>query len=648
MATERLDADLQGTPTDQTTYRRMIGGLMYLTASRPDIAFATFVCARYQARPTVKHLKEVKRIFRYLRQSYNMGLWYPKDSGFELIAYSDADHAGCKDDCKSTSGGLQFLGGKLVSWSSKKQDCTAMSTAEAEYVSLSACCAQVIWMRTQLLDYGFKYNRIPMYCDSKSAIAISCNPVQHSKTKHIDIRYHFIKEHVERGTVEIYFVGTEYQLADLFTKALPKERFEYLVHRIGMRCMTPTQLESLTNIAASTYVPWIYKAQFWHTLKEDGLKHRLKFLLDRKELTLTLDDFRTIFHLSQANDNNNALFVPPPSFSDMVPFYKQVLGFSMELKNVSNFKIPGLLQPWQTLCKIFSKCLTTRVTGWDQPPLQIMQMLYCFVNNIHVDYAELMWEGIYYSLHHPATSIPYPRFTKIIISHYMTIFPEISRRARDAYHNLQDDDIMKNIFNSGRNKNKVGMRIPPWMITEEMKLTEHYKMYAEVFGLDVPMIQSQPTESTQGTHRTLSAPRKSARLTPLAPVPTTEKADEMILQDMIQVSLAEQKSHEEQEARENLALVAKHLAAEEIEKLVEESENVDDSSPTRHDDTSILGTRIEPRSDKEKDEITDEVFELRRRENGKNVEESRISPIQSPTRSPRNPSTLVSLDTEKL
>ncbi|GJS75068.1 retrovirus-related pol polyprotein from transposon TNT 1-94 [Tanacetum coccineum] len=230
MATERLDADLQGTPTDQTNYHRMIGGLMYLTASRPDIAFATFVCARYQARPTVKHLKEVKRIFWYLRQSYNMGLWYPKDSGFELIAYSDADHAGCKDDCKSTSGGVQFLGGKLVSWSSKKQDCTAMSTAEAEYVSLSACCAQVIWMRTQLLDYGFKYNRIPMYCDSKSAIAISCNPVQHSKTKHIDIRYHFIKEHVERGTVEIYFVGTEYQPADLFTKALPKERFEYLVH----------------------------------------------------------------------------------------------------------------------------------------------------------------------------------------------------------------------------------------------------------------------------------------------------------------------------------------------------------------------------------------------------------------------------------
>ncbi|GJT82336.1 hypothetical protein Tco_1056678, partial [Tanacetum coccineum] len=222
--------------------------------------------------------------------------------------------------------------------------------------------------------------------------------------------------------------------------------------------------------------------QFWHTLKEDGSKYRLTFMLDKKKLSLTLDDFRTIFHLPQANDNNHDSFVPPPSFLDMVPFYKQQLGFTMELKTSSSFKTTGLLQPWQTLCKIFSKCLTTRVTGWDQPPLQIMQMMYCFVNNIHVDYAELLWEGLYYSLHHPTSSIPYPRFTKIIISHYMTCFPDISRRARDMYHNLQDDDIMKNIFNSGRHKDKVGMQIPDWMLTEEMKHTEHYRMYAEVFG----------------------------------------------------------------------------------------------------------------------------------------------------------------------
>ncbi|GKB55458.1 hypothetical protein Tco_0906211, partial [Tanacetum coccineum] len=109
MATTKLDADLQGTPVEQTNYHSMIGGLMYLTASRPDIAYATFVCARYQARPTDKYLKEVKRIFRYLRQTINMGLWYSIDSGFELITYADADHAGCNDNCKSTSGGIQFL-----------------------------------------------------------------------------------------------------------------------------------------------------------------------------------------------------------------------------------------------------------------------------------------------------------------------------------------------------------------------------------------------------------------------------------------------------------------------------------------------------------------------------------------------------------
>ncbi|GJZ53327.1 hypothetical protein Tco_0608212 [Tanacetum coccineum] len=353
-----------------------------------------------------------------------------------------------------------------------------------------------------------------------------------------------------------------------------------------------------------------------------------------------------------------------------------------------------------------------------------MQMLYCFVNNIHVDYAELLWEGINYSLHHPASSIPYPRFTKIIISHYMTIFLDISRRARDIYHNLQDDDIMKNIFNSGRNKNKVGMRIPAWIITEEMKQTEHYQMYVEVFGLDVPLTPSQSTKSTQGTHRTTSSPmspnpiieavessapkrstvirfrlpeRRSTRLTPPASVPIADKADEMLLRDTLQVSLAEHKSREEQEARENVALVNEHLATAEIDKLVDDLENVvDDSSSPRNDDTTIPGTRLEPRSDKEsleveitkekeveitketevefvaktveltsdkaspevditkeneeditnivppvnvddeEDEITDEVYELKRREKGKDVEESRNSPIPTPTRSPRN------------
>ncbi|GJX53186.1 hypothetical protein Tco_0281555 [Tanacetum coccineum] len=220
----------------------------------------------------------------------------------------------------------------------------------------------------------------------------------------------------------------------------------------------------------------------------------------------------------------------------------------MELKTSSSFKTTGLLQPWQTLCKIFSKCLTTRVTGWDQPPLQIMQMMYCFVNNIHVDYAELLWEGLYYSLHHPTSLIPYPRFTKIIISHYMT-------------------------------------------------------------------------------------------------------------------------------SRENVELVNEHLASVEIEKMVKGPENViDDSSIPRNDEPNIPGTRLEPKSDKEspkveitndeeveitnvvipvnineeEEEITDEVYELKRREKGKILEESRSTPFPTPIRSPRIHTDLVSLDTKKL
>nr|GEX58340.1 retrovirus-related Pol polyprotein from transposon TNT 1-94 [Tanacetum cinerariifolium] len=247
MATKHLDADLSGTPVDQTKYRSMVGALMYLTASRPDIMHATCYCARYLAKPTEKHLTTVKRIFWYLKDTIHMGLWYPKDTSFELTTFLDSDHVGCLDSRKSTSGGIQFLGGdKLVSWSSKKQDCTLMSSVKAEYVSLSVCCAQVLWMRTQLPDYGFHFDKIPMYCDSKAAIAISCNLVQHSRTKHIDVRYHFIKEKVEKGIVELFFVETEYQLADLFTKALSEERFKYLVRRLGMRCLSPDELEVLT------------------------------------------------------------------------------------------------------------------------------------------------------------------------------------------------------------------------------------------------------------------------------------------------------------------------------------------------------------------------------------------------------------------
>ncbi|GJZ21645.1 retrovirus-related pol polyprotein from transposon TNT 1-94 [Tanacetum coccineum] len=206
----KLDEDLSGIPVDQTQYRSMIGSLMYLTASRPDLVFAVCMCARYQSKPTKKHLEAVKRVFRYLQGSINMGLWYPKDTAMALTAYADADHAGCQDTRRSTSGSAQFLGDKLVSWSSKKQTSTSISSTE-------------------------------------SAIALCCNNVQHSRSKHIDIRHHFIREQVEKGVVELYFVRTEYQLADIFTKALPRERFEFILPRLGMKSMKPETLKRLQD-----------------------------------------------------------------------------------------------------------------------------------------------------------------------------------------------------------------------------------------------------------------------------------------------------------------------------------------------------------------------------------------------------------------
>ncbi|GJU14746.1 copia protein [Tanacetum coccineum] len=207
----KLDEDLSGTPVDQTKYRSMIGSLMYLTASRPDLVFAVCMCARYQSRPTKKHLEAVKRVFRYLQGTINMGLWYPKDTAMALTAYADADHACCQDTNRSTSDSAQFLGDKLVSWSSKKQTSTSISSTKAEYIAMSGCCAQILWMRSQLSDYGFAYNRIPLYCDNKSAIALCCNNVQHSRSKHIDIRHHFIREQVEKGVVEFHLPKLEIQ-----------------------------------------------------------------------------------------------------------------------------------------------------------------------------------------------------------------------------------------------------------------------------------------------------------------------------------------------------------------------------------------------------------------------------------------------------
>ncbi|GKD96754.1 hypothetical protein Tco_1380651 [Tanacetum coccineum] len=190
----KLDEDPQGKAVDPTHYRGMVGTLMYLTACRPDLTFAVCMCARYQAKSTEKHLHLMQTLITRVAKILD-------EVHLEVCNYWETD------------------------------------------------LLAVLWMRSQLTDYGLGFNKIPMYCDNKSAIALCCNNVQHSRSKHIDIRFHFIKEQVENGVVELYFVNTEYQLADIFTKALCRERIEFLINKLGMRSFTPETLKLLADEA---------------------------------------------------------------------------------------------------------------------------------------------------------------------------------------------------------------------------------------------------------------------------------------------------------------------------------------------------------------------------------------------------------------
>jgi hypothetical protein len=230
----RLDKDEDGKSVDITKYRGIIGSLLYLTASRPDIMYSVGVCARFQSNPKESHLLAAKRILKYVKGTQELGLWYPRESGFELIGYSDSDLAGCKIDRKSTTGACQFLGSRLISWMSKKQTSVSISTAEAEYIAAGACCAQILWLKHQLEDYNIKISGIPIYCDNTSAISLTQNTTSHSRTKHIEIKHHFIRDHVEKGNVMIEYVHTDNQIADIFTKPLSEVRFSTLRAELGL------------------------------------------------------------------------------------------------------------------------------------------------------------------------------------------------------------------------------------------------------------------------------------------------------------------------------------------------------------------------------------------------------------------------------
>ncbi|GJW70983.1 putative ribonuclease H-like domain-containing protein [Tanacetum coccineum] len=229
-----LVKDEEASDMDVHLYRSMIGSLMYLTASRSDIMFAVCACSRFQVTPKTSHLNAVKRIFRYLKGKPKLGLWYPRVSSFDLEAYSDSDYAGANLNRKSTTGGCQFLGRRLISWQCKKQTIVATSTTEAEYVAVANCYGQVLWIQNQMLDYGFNFMNTKIYIDNESTICIVKNLVFHSKTKHIANRHHFIRDAYEKKLIQVLKIHTDDNVADLLTKAFDVNMFQFLVVTIGM------------------------------------------------------------------------------------------------------------------------------------------------------------------------------------------------------------------------------------------------------------------------------------------------------------------------------------------------------------------------------------------------------------------------------
>nr|GEU78434.1 hypothetical protein [Tanacetum cinerariifolium] len=363
----KLDEDPQGKVVDPTHYHEMVGTLMYLTTSRPDLTFAVCMCTRYQAKPTEKHLHAVKRIFKYLRGTVNRGLWYPKDSSIALTAYADVDHA-------------------------------------------------ILWMQSQLTDYGLRFNKIPKYCDNKSAIALCCNNAQHSRSKHIDIRFHFIKEQVENEVVELYFVNTEYQLADIFTNALGRERIEFLINKLGMRSFSPETLKQLAD-EADEIMDTIKAQQIAlddalvapaNHLKVGKCNHRLCSTLKSNEPTLQvvldalkLTPFYNAFQITAnvpeiymqefwdtGSIHHTSLcqkFKDPPFDEEILSFIRD-LGHTGEIKVLTDVNVNYMHQPWRSFAAIINRCLSGKTTGLDSLRLSRAQIIWGMYHKKNVDY----------------------------------------------------------------------------------------------------------------------------------------------------------------------------------------------------------------------------------------------------------------------
>ncbi|GKC09340.1 hypothetical protein Tco_1000950 [Tanacetum coccineum] len=436
-----LVKDEDGVDVDVHVYRSMIGSLMYLTASRPDIMFVVCACARFQVTPKASHLNAVKRIFRYLKHQPKLGLWYPRDSPFELEAYSDSDYRGASLDRKSTTGGCQFLGRRLISWQCKKQTIMANSTTEAEYVAAANCCGQVLWIQNQMMDYGFNFMNTKIHIDNESTISVIKNLVAHSRTKHIEIRFHFIRDCYEKRLIEVIKIHTDHNVADLLTKGFDVTRIS-MDWRMDRSCAAnsthiwsysdkhnmvaflkkPNESVGFTEVVdflkgtslryALTHNPTIYDSlvkQFWQTVTVRTLANGTQQLvasIDSKEYTITEASVRSKLQLADATGIHN--------LSDAEIYVGlATLGYVTEGK--LTFSKKNFTPQWKFLIHHILRCLSPKSGGWDQFGSTIATALICLSSNRVYNFSKMIFDGMVHNLESNSKILMSPRFLQIIL-----------------------------------------------------------------------------------------------------------------------------------------------------------------------------------------------------------------------------------------
>ncbi|GJZ12319.1 putative reverse transcriptase, RNA-dependent DNA polymerase [Tanacetum coccineum] len=383
-----------GKEVDVHLYRSMIGSLMYLTSSRPNIMFVMCACARYQVNPMILHLHAVKRISRYLKGQPKLGLWYPKDSPFDLVAYTDCDYARASLDRKSTTGGCQFLRSRLISWQCKKQIVIANSTIEAEYVAASSCCGQVLWIQNQLLDYGYNFLHTKIFIDNNSInllLLLKVNAARHNLQLLVNV-----------NAVEVTKFADTHNLVAFLAKPAESEGFEQIVDFLNAHTIKYALTVNLTIYSSCI-------KQLWATVKMKTINGevQLQALVDGKKIIFTEASVRRDLQL---NDEEGTDCLPNATiFEELTKMGYEKL--SQKLTFYKAFFSPQ----WKFLIHAILQCLSAKTTAWNEFSSTMASAIICLATNQKFNFSKYIFESMVKNLDNAGKFLMYPRFVQVFL-----------------------------------------------------------------------------------------------------------------------------------------------------------------------------------------------------------------------------------------